>query len=143
MTREDFRMIFETYAPEFWVNDEDVVDAEYATANIARFTDLDVYESGADDEEEHENYVRIAYDFLPADDDSGLVPVNRNHKYSNKWKDDEKITDTDYLIARVKKLYASYNKQVKQLHLDEDVHEDVPENETGPTTANGVPVLSW
>lgn len=139
MTREEFRMIFETYAPEFWVNDKDIVDAEYATANIARFIDLDEYESDDENEEEYENYVRIAYDFLPADDDSGLVPVNRNCKYSNKWKDDEKITDTDYLIARVKKLYASYNKQVKQLHLDEDT----PENETGPTTANGVPVLSW
>ena len=139
MKREDFRMIFETYAPEFWVNDEDIVDAEYATANIARFVDLDEYESDDENEEEYENYVRIAYDFLPADDDSGLVPVNRNCEYSDKWKDDEKITDTDYLIARVKELYASYNKQVKQLHLDEDT----PENETGQTTANGIPVLSW
>lgn len=134
MQREDFRRIFETYAPEFWVNEDDVVDAEYATSNIARFTDVEEYE-----DDDYENYVRIVYDFLPADDDSGLVPVDRNAKCNDKWKDEEKITDEDYLIARVKKLYASYNKQVKQLHLDEDT----PEQETGQTNANGIPVLSW
>ena len=135
MQREDFRRIFETYAPEFWVNEDDVVDAEYATSNIARFTDIEEYESEDDDE----NYVRIVYDFLPNDDDTGLVPVDRNGKYNDKWKAEEKITDEDYLIARVKKLYASYNKKVKQLHLDEDI----PEQETGQTNANGIPVLSW
>lgn len=134
MQREDFRRIFETYAPEFWVNEDDVVDAEYATSNIARFTDVEEYE-----DDDYENYVRIVYDFLPADDDSGLVPVDRNGKCNDEWKDEEKITDEDYLIARVKKLYASYNKQVKQLHLDEDT----PEQETGQTNANGIPVLSW
>lgn len=61
MQREDFRMIFETYAPEFWVNEDDVVDAEYATSNIARFTDIEEYES--EDEDDDENYVRIVYDF--------------------------------------------------------------------------------
>lgn len=137
MQREDFRMIFETYAPEFWVNEDDVVDAEYATSNIARFTDVDEYEQ--EDEDDDENYVRIVYDFLPNDDDTGLVPVDRNGKCNDKWKDEEKITDTDYLIARVKKLYASYNKKVKQLHLDEDT----PEKETGQNTSNGIPVLSW
>lgn len=140
MQREDFRRIFETYAPEFWVNDEDVVDAEYATSNIARFTDVDEYEQDEEDGEvEYENYVRIAYDFLPAEDDTGLVPVDRKGNWNDKWKDEEKITDEDYLIARVKKLYASYTKQVKQLHLDEDT----AEKETGQNTANGIPVLSW
>lgn len=79
------------------------------------------------------------YDFLQADDDSGLVPVDRNGKCNDEWKAEEKIYDEDYLIVRVKKLYASYNKQVKQLHLDEDT----PEQETGQTNANGIPVLSW